>query len=88
MVKIEIDDKKYDWCVVGQNSRSYCWIMARQPYMDDKLYNDITKKLEEKHQYNMDGFRKVPQYWTKDEREKRGFTAKEIPDNMLDKQLN
>ena len=85
---IEIDDKNYSYCVVGQQSRSYCWIMARQPYMSDELYNDLTKRLKEKHQYDMDGFRKVPQYWTKEEREKRGLTSQDIPDNMLDKQLN
>jgi lipocalin len=25
---IELNDDKYSYCVVGQNSRSYCWIMA------------------------------------------------------------
>ena len=85
---IEIDDKSYNWCVVGQNSRSYCWIMSRTPYIDDTLYNNITNKLKEKHLYDLNGFRKVPQYWTKEEREKRGFTSKDIPDTMLNKQLN
>jgi apolipoprotein D and lipocalin family protein len=85
---IELDDDKYSYCVVGQNSRSYCWIMARQPKMSNQLYEEITKKLVEKHQYSLDGFRKVPQYWTKEERDKRGVTAEQIPDSWLNKQLN
>ena len=42
-------------------------------------------RLKEKHQYDLEGLRKVPQVWTKEEREKRGLTSKEIPDALLTK---
>jgi hypothetical protein len=56
--------------------------------MDDNLYKGITEKLVEKHTYTLDGLRKVPQKWSKTEREKRGLTTAEIPDELLDKDLN
>jgi apolipoprotein D and lipocalin family protein len=76
--------KNYEYCVIGYPSRNYCWIMGRKPVMDDTLYSDLTKKLVEKHQYSLEGLRRVPQKWTREEREKRGL-AKEIPDAMLSK---
>ena len=85
---IELDEKDYSYCVIGYPSRDYCWIMARKPVMDEKLFQGLTEKLVEKHQYSLDGLRKVPQKWTKAEREKRGLTASEIPDDLLDKDLN
>jgi apolipoprotein D and lipocalin family protein len=75
-------DEDYDYTVIGYPSRSYCWIMSRKPIMSDETYDMLTQRLKEKHQYDLEGLRKVPQKWTKVEREKRGLT-KEIPDNML-----
>uniref|UniRef100_A0A7R9WXH5 Lipocalin/cytosolic fatty-acid binding domain-containing protein n=1 Tax=Craspedostauros australis TaxID=1486917 RepID=A0A7R9WXH5_9STRA len=80
---IEVDDKDYSYMVVGYPSRAYCWILGREPTMDDDLYNDLTNRLKEKHQYTLDGLRKVPQVWTKDEREKRGLSKEELPDKFL-----
>jgi apolipoprotein D and lipocalin family protein len=75
-------DEHYEHCVIGFPSREYCWIMNRSPIMADATYQKLTKQLEEKHQYNLEGLRKVPQVWTKAERDKRGLT-KEIPDALL-----
>mmetsp|Transcript_9936 Transcript_9936/g.15916 ORF Transcript_9936/g.15916 Transcript_9936/m.15916 type:complete len:203 (+) Transcript_9936:35-643(+) len=80
---IEVDDKDYSYVVIGYPSRAYCWIMAPHPTMDETLYKSLTMKLVEKHQYSLDGLRRVPQRWTSAEREKRGLTSKEIPDSML-----
>jgi len=85
---IELDDKNYSYVVIGYPSRDYCWIMARKPVMEDSLYKSLTNKLVEKHQYSLDGLRKVPQVWTKGEREKRGLTQAEIPDKYLVDSLN
>jgi len=74
-----------DYTVIGYPSRDYCWIMSRTPRMDDAKYEKLTKQLEEKHQYDLEGLRKVPQIWSREEREKRGLTEKEIPDSMLNK---
>ena len=57
--------------------------MARTPQMPDETYNRLTKLLVEKHHYDLDGLRKVPQIWSRTEREMRGLTEKEIPDSML-----
>jgi len=85
---IELDEKDYSYCVIGYPSRDYCWIMARKPVMDETVYNGLTEKLVEKHQYSLEGLRKVPQRWSKAEREKRGLTPAEIPDDLLDRDLN
>jgi apolipoprotein D and lipocalin family protein len=82
---IELDEQNYSYCVIGYPNRQYCWIMGRKPVMPEATYNDLTKRLVEKHQYSLDGFRKVPQKWTAEEREKRGLTKEEIPDGMLSK---
>jgi apolipoprotein D and lipocalin family protein len=83
---IELDDKDYSYCVIGYPSRDYCWIMARKPVMPEDTYNALTSKLVEKHQYSLEGLRKVPQKWTREERDKRGLTQEEIPDKLLSKE--
>ena len=79
---LEVDDN-YEYCIIGYPSRDYAWIMARKPSMADDTYSMLTKTLVEKHLYSLDGIRKVPQKWTKDERSKRGLTEDEVPDQML-----
>jgi len=54
--------------------------------MSEETYKDLISRLETKHQYDLDGLRKVPQVWTKAEREKRGLTEKDIPDEFLTKE--
>ncbi|KAL3904076.1 MAG: hypothetical protein SGARI_005091, partial [Bacillariaceae sp.] len=80
---IEVDDKDYQYVVIGYPSRDYVWIMSRHPVMDEDLYKSLTTKLVEKHQYSLEGLRRVPQKWTEMERKKRGLTSVEIPDSML-----
>lgn len=76
-------DEAYTYTVIGYPSREYCWIMYRNPVMPQDLYEDLTQRLVDKHQYDLDGLRLVPQVWTKEEREKRELTVKDIPDSML-----
>ena len=78
---LECDDN-YEYCVIGYPSRAYCWIMNRKPVMKEETYKMLTDKLEKKHLYDLKGLRRVPQKWTKAEREKRGLTDV-IPDDML-----
>lgn len=80
---IELDEKDYSYAVIGYPSRSYVWILSRTPTMEESLYTDITKKLVDNHQYDLNGLRKVPQTWTADERTKRGLTKEELPDSFL-----
>jgi apolipoprotein D and lipocalin family protein len=79
---IEIDDVNYDYVVVGYKSRSFVWIMSRKPVMEDKIYNMLTERLVQKHGYSLDGLRKVPQVWTREERAKRGLESI-LPDEYL-----
>jgi apolipoprotein D and lipocalin family protein len=80
---LEVDEVNYEYTVIGYPSRAYCWIMSRHPQMSEATYKMLKDRLVEKHKYNLDSLRKVPQVWTKVEREKRGLTEKEIPDSML-----
>lgn len=80
---IEVDDKDYSYVVIGYPTRAYCWIMARHPKMDEAVYTSLTQKLVDKHQYSLEGLRRVPQKWTDAERTKRGLSKEEIPDSML-----
>uniref|UniRef100_A0A7R9VYL0 Lipocalin/cytosolic fatty-acid binding domain-containing protein n=1 Tax=Pseudictyota dubia TaxID=2749911 RepID=A0A7R9VYL0_9STRA len=79
---IELDANKYDYCVIGYPSREYCWIMSRRPVMEEDTYDMLTKRLTEKHQYDLNGLRRVPQKWTKEERSKRGLDNV-IADDLL-----
>jgi apolipoprotein D and lipocalin family protein len=79
---LEVDDE-YTYTVIGYPNRDYCWIMARTPTISAETYDMLKKRLVEKHQYSLDGLRDVPQVWTEEEREKRGFTKDQIPDSML-----
>jgi apolipoprotein D and lipocalin family protein len=79
---IELDEVDYQYTVIGHEQRHYVWIMARKPVMDEELYESLTKKLVEKHQYDLKGLRRVPQKWTREERDKRKLTDV-IPDDLL-----
>jgi apolipoprotein D and lipocalin family protein len=38
----------YDYVIVGDNSRKYLWILSREPQMEETLYNELLKRIEEK----------------------------------------
>jgi len=79
---IELDADAYQYCVIGYPSRQYLWIMSRTPQMKEETYDMLVKRCIDKHGYDTSNLRKVPQKWTAEERQKRGLTAKEIPDDM------
>jgi apolipoprotein D and lipocalin family protein len=79
---IELDEIDYQYTVIGHEERKYVWIRARKPVMEDELYDSLTKKLVEKHQYDLNGLRRVPQKWTREERAKRKLDNI-IPDDLL-----
>lgn len=82
---IELDADKYDYCVIGYPSRDYCWIMSRKPVMAEDTYDMLTKRLVDKHQYDLEGLRRVPQKWTREERSKRGLDDVISDDVLSDK---
>lgn len=52
-------DADYSYTVIGLPNRKYAWIMAREPMMDDKLYEDILVRLADIG-YNVEQIQKVP----------------------------
>lgn len=59
---IDIDSKDYQYTVIGVPSRSYVWIMARTPQLDETLYQSLLQKLQ-KVGYDVEKIQKVPQVW-------------------------
>lgn len=49
---IELDDN-YQYAVIGHPERKYLWILSRQKTMDGALYNDILRRLEAAHKYDI-----------------------------------
>jgi apolipoprotein D and lipocalin family protein len=39
----------YEYAVVGHPSRKYLWILSRTPEMDNALYQDILRRLQDQH---------------------------------------
>ncbi|MCC5864811.1 MAG: lipocalin family protein [Wenzhouxiangella sp.] len=54
-------DPDYQWTLVGHPSRRYAWIMAREPRMDDALYQQLLARLAEL-QFDANALKKVPQF--------------------------
>ena len=52
----------YSDTVIGVPSRSYVWIMARQPKMSDARYNELVSKIGGLG-YDVSKLKKVPQIW-------------------------
>ena len=40
--------KDYEYVIVGEQTRKYLWILARNPVMDETVYNDILKRTAQK----------------------------------------
>ena len=79
---IELDNNNDEYYVIGYESRSYVWIMSRKPVVEKETYKMLKERLVEKHQYSLDGLRKVPQLWTREERKKQNL-EKEIGNEFL-----
>ena len=54
------------YMVVGYPDRSYLWIMARQPILDEEVYQGAVKRCKEEHGYDVSTLYRVPQQWGDD----------------------
>ena len=45
---IELDKENYSYAVIGEPSRKYLWILAREPKMDETTYNMLVEKCRQK----------------------------------------
>jgi len=57
---LELDEKDYQWAVVGSSSADYLWILCRNSEMDDNLYSDLVAKAKARG-YDVGKLEKVPQ---------------------------
>jgi apolipoprotein D and lipocalin family protein len=40
--------KNYEYVVVGDESRKYLWILSRTPQMDEAVYNELLRRVQDK----------------------------------------
>lgn len=59
-VIIDLDERAYQYAVVGHPSREYLWVLSRDPHMDDGAYRDIMIKVS-KQGYDITRIKKYPQ---------------------------
>ena len=52
-------DQDYNNTIIARNDRDYVWIMARTPTINDSLYQELTKKVDNLG-YDVRKLRKVP----------------------------
>jgi lipocalin len=52
--------KEYEYAVVGEESRKYLWILSRTPQMDEALYNELLKRVQDRG-FDVSKLEKVPQ---------------------------
>jgi len=57
---LELDEKNYNWALVGSNNDSFLWILSRTPEMDEKVYAELLEKAK-KRGYDLSKLIKVKQ---------------------------
>lgn len=55
-------DPDYRYTVIGRSKRDYLWIMAREPRLDEAIYQGILRRMDAAG-YDVTRVRKVPQQW-------------------------
>lgn len=51
----------YSWALIGQPSRKYAWVFARDPRMDDALYAQLVARFA-RYGYDPARLRRIPQF--------------------------
>ncbi len=59
-VIIDLDEKEYQYAVVGHPSRDYLWILSRTPQMKDDIYQGIMSRIVAQG-YNAEKIKIFPQ---------------------------
>ena len=55
-------DEDYKYTVIGLPNRKYLWIMAREPYLDEEIYEGIIQRVREQG-FDISKIQRVPQNW-------------------------
>jgi lipocalin len=45
---MELDTVNYNYALVGSSSPKYLWILCRQPYMPEEIYDMLVQKAHDK----------------------------------------
>jgi apolipoprotein D and lipocalin family protein len=53
-------DPDYRYAVVGHPSRTYLWILARTPHMDEPTYQELRRRIAA-HGYDLTRLQRTPQ---------------------------
>ena len=57
--KVIILDDDYEYMVVGYDGSTLGWVMSRNNFMDESLYENIMNELETKFKYDRNQFKKL-----------------------------
>ena len=57
---IHLDEKDYQYSLVGSPSRKLLWILSRTKEMDDNTYNKL-KEIAEKKKFDVNKLEKIKQ---------------------------
>lgn len=55
-------DEDYSITVIGRNKRDFVWIMAREPHIPDRTYDELVGFIDSVG-YDISKLRRVPQDW-------------------------
>lgn len=55
-------DDEYSVTIIGRNKRDYVWLMAREPQIADRTYDELVKFIDSVG-YDTSELRRVPQEW-------------------------
>jgi apolipoprotein D and lipocalin family protein len=55
-------DEDYSITVIGRNKRDFVWIMAREPHIPDRTYDELVRFIDSVG-YDISKLRRVPQDW-------------------------
>jgi len=59
---IDLDEKDYQWAVVGTPNRRNFWILSRSPTLDTNTLNQILKRADRLHQFDLSDLILTEQY--------------------------
>jgi apolipoprotein D and lipocalin family protein len=57
---IDLDDKNYQYAVVGDPGRNYFWVLSRTPKMNELLLNELLERAKNQG-YNLEKLERTPQ---------------------------
>jgi len=57
---LKLDKEHYQYALVGGSTSKYLWILAREPQLDEEIYNDLLKEAASRG-YDLSLLEKVPQ---------------------------